>query len=513
MAVRADGRGAGPRGTRRAAQRMAAARPRRPLLLSLCPFSRASESRQTLSTYKSGALPSTHSLFSFSPPATGSRDMLAFFKPAAPKQPRSSVAGEEQDDAPTESAPDAPAPSASDPTQPTDEPEVRVSSTSLPTIDSAPTIHGPQSDAPPVQSLSIPLPESPNPAASLAPLSLANDQGSAPSVHTQSSVQSDRPMQSQSQSALPYSPPSANSTGRDPRRFSFPSFAFLRSDAKQNKTRTIPPPLQTQTTFTASKATEKKFKAGRVLSILILGSTASSEKRAKESAVIVRSVIIGDHNTPRDLGSNKPKPVSKFDIARVKSQLLDPKIAAKVITQLRALPAHANDAATTTNVPIHAVCLDMPDKDVQQQHFAQLQSVASASLSAVSTALAGVHLVDLVTAPNMGFGAPVTAQGLFAGSVPTAETVIEGIEQITPQLMALGYATGKAILPDHKGVIVPTDRISVITCQIHYSLFPLTRSCLCFQSQIGGVSKFVFLLQPSPTWKQPSPPVLRFSTC
>jgi len=27
----------------------------------------------------------------------------------------------------------------------------------------------------------------------------------------------------------------------------------------------------------------------------------------------------------------------------------------------------------------------------------------------------------------------------------------------------LGYATGKAILPDHKGVHPPTDRISVLT--------------------------------------------------
>jgi hypothetical protein len=390
--------------------------------------------------------------------------MLSFFKPASPalQQPKS-LASEKQDngaaDITTESIP------AQDVPAPTDEAEARVSSASIPTIDSAHTLQGPLVDAPqsqltPVPPLSIPLPDSPNPATSLAP----------PSVHTQSSAQSDRPMQSQSQSALPYSPPDANSTGKDPRRFSFPSFSFLRSDAKQNKPRTIPPPLQTQAT-SVSKASEKKFKAGRALSILMIGSAASSEKRARESAAIVRSVIVGDHNTPRDPRSNKTKAASKYDVARVKSQLLDPKMAAKVITQLRALPAHPNDAATNTNLPIHAVCLGMSDRDVHEQYFAPIESVATASVSAVSTILADVHLVNLLTAPNMGFGAPVTAQGLFAGSVPTAETVIDGIEQITPQLMALGYATGQAMLPDHKGVTAPTDRISVLTCQVHSTFF------------------------------------------
>ena len=389
--------------------------------------------------------------------------MLAFLKPPA-KQTRPTAASENVP-ADTESIPvqDAPAPDASDPPmQPTNHADVRVSSASIPTIDSAPTIQGTPADAP----IPIPPPESPNPAASRAPPSPANAQGSIPSVHTQSDSQCDRPMQSQSQSALPYSPPGANSTGKDPRRFSFPSFSFLRSDTKQTKARAVPPPLQTQAT-SVSKASEKKSKASRAFSILIVGTAASSEKRAKESATIVRSVIIGNHNSPPDPKSNKPKVVSKYDVARVKSQLLDPKIAAKVITHLRALPAHSNDPATSTNLPIHAVCLDMPDKDIHEQYFAHFESVATASVSTVSTVLADVHLINLFTAPNMGFGAPVTAQGLFAGSVPTAETVIEGIEQITPQLMALGYATGKSILPDHKGVTVPTDRISVLTCQVH----------------------------------------------
>ncbi|KAG6378063.1 hypothetical protein JVT61DRAFT_13745 [Boletus reticuloceps] len=380
--------------------------------------------------------------------------MLAFFK-----SPKSLAASENKTMSrltlTIESTPVQDAPNATDSI---DQAEGRVSSASIPTIDSAPTIQGLSPDAPQAQSHSTPLSDSPNLAASLAPPSPADAHGSAPSVHTQSSSQSDRPMQSQSQSALPYSP---SSTVKDPRRFSFPSFSFLRSDAKQNKLRSVPPLVQTQPT-SASKAPVKKSKTSRALSCSLSEPAASSEKRAKESAAIVRSVIVGHHNTSSDPKSNKSKPISKHDMARVKSQLLDPKTAAKVISHLRALPAHPNDSASNANVPIHAVCLDMLDKDIYEQYFSRFEPIATASLSTVSTVLADVHLIDLLTAPDMGIGAPVTAQGLFAGALPTAETVIEGIEQITPQLMALGYATGKAILPDHKGIIVPTDRISVL---------------------------------------------------
>ncbi|KIJ67723.1 hypothetical protein HYDPIDRAFT_83269 [Hydnomerulius pinastri MD-312] len=212
-----------------------------------------------------------------------------------------------------------------------------------------------------------------------------------------------------------------------------------------------------------AKDAGKKSKASRAFTVRALRN-GTSEKRAKESAAIVRALIVGDHNTsPEDMKSKKIKSASKSDIARVKSQLLQPKSAKKVITQLRALPAQPSHTTTNTNLPIHAVCLDTSDNEAHEQHFAQLGCVATASAASLSTALADMHLVDLLVAPNMGFGAPVTAQGLFAGSVPTAETIIEGMEQITPQLLALGYATGKVMIPDHKGVIVPTDRISVLT--------------------------------------------------
>ncbi|KAG6805663.1 hypothetical protein H0H92_014527, partial [Tricholoma furcatifolium] len=61
-----------------------------------------------------------------------------------------------------------------------------------------------------------------------------------------------------------------------------------------------------------------------------------------------------------------------------------------------------------------------------------------------------MNIVSLFTAPGLGIGQPGDGEGVLAGAVPTAETVINGFEQITPQLMALGYATGKSIMVDHK---------------------------------------------------------------
>jgi hypothetical protein len=72
-----------------------------------------------------------------------------------------------------------------------------------------------------------------------------------------------------------------------------------------------------------------------------------------------------------------------------------------------------------------------------------------------------IHIVSLVKSPDLGLGQPGDGDGILSGALPTAETVIDGFEQITPQLMALGFAT--SVWPDHKGVYPPTDRMSVLT--------------------------------------------------
>ncbi|KAJ6475360.1 hypothetical protein C8R47DRAFT_1143248 [Mycena vitilis] len=208
--------------------------------------------------------------------------------------------------------------------------------------------------------------------------------------------------------------------------------------------------------------------------------SSNSDKRAKESALVVRTLIVG----PSSNDYAKPtitKAVAKPQLSKVKSQLMQPNSANRVIAQLRALPViddaavDGKDANPLPRGPIHAVCLAHPDAEEHDLHFAKLTAdnheqssnsvpnVASASLERLTNMFSEMHVVDLITAPDWGIGQPGDGPGLLAGAVPTAETVVNGLEQITPQLMALGYATGRAVLPDHKGVHPPTDRISVLT--------------------------------------------------
>ena len=211
------------------------------------------------------------------------------------------------------------------------------------------------------------------------------------------------------------------------------------------------------------------------------GSPSKSEKRARESAEIVRALIIGPNSISP--ASKKPQALSKVQLNKVKSELAKPKSANKVIVQLRNLdlvtdasaPLPVADvpsqptAAIKRRGPIHAVCLDKTDEDVEKQYFVQLkpdvpletvdlftESVVTANVDSVSSILGNLHIVDLV-GNDFGFGQPTTGQGILAGAVPTAETVLTGIKLITPQLMSLGYVTGQAILPDHKGeLVIPT---------------------------------------------------------
>jgi len=108
----------------------------------------------------------------------------------------------------------------------------------------------------------------------------------------------------------------------------------------------------------------------------------------------------------------------------------------------------------------------------------------------VTDALQNLHVVSLFTAPNLGLGQPGDGQGLLAGAIPTAETVINGVEQMTPQLMALSYATGLPAFPDHKGIYPPTDRMSVLTSWWGLELL-LPPPTLEYLSRVQSVSKTV----------------------
>jgi hypothetical protein len=200
---------------------------------------------------------------------------------------------------------------------------------------------------------------------------------------------------------------------------------------------------------------------------------SSADKKAKESAVIVRSLIVGPSGI--SLANTKTKPVSKPKIQKVKSQLMNPKTANRVIAQLKSLPSYAEtlpskenngDQHTTlaASVPIHAVCLPLTDTEADEKHFSKLHgsdadsgatpaiaSVYNSPVTQLHAMFSEMDAVSLFTATDFGLGQPGDGKGILSGAIPTAKTVLDGIQQITPQLMGLGYATGKSIMPDHTG--------------------------------------------------------------
>ncbi|TFK44682.1 hypothetical protein BDQ12DRAFT_30183 [Crucibulum laeve] len=265
------------------------------------------------------------------------------------------------------------------------------------------------------------------------------------------------------------SPPTeAPVVGARVRRFSFRSFSF--SKDKENGKAKLP----------SVKDQPKREKPAKTQSNPPKNARPSkSDKRAKKSALIMRSLIVGPGS------AEAPKVTAesaKPQLNKIKAQLLQPKSANKVIAQLRALPVGDDPKGPTVSnsqyrnsAPIHAVCLEHTDLEEEHLHFAQFNvngtsgqnfgfsDAATVSVDTLTTLFNDMKVVDLLRAPDFGLGQPGDGEGLLAGALPTPETVIQGIKQITPELMALGYATGRAILPDHTGIYPPTDRMSVLT--------------------------------------------------
>ncbi|KAL1664755.1 hypothetical protein GGF50DRAFT_101455 [Schizophyllum commune] len=229
--------------------------------------------------------------------------------------------------------------------------------------------------------------------------------------------------------------------------------------------------------------------------------TSAADRRAKESAHLVRALIVGpDPVTPSS--PKVTKAVAKPQLGKVKSQLMKPKEANRVITQLRALSS--SDAQATEHGakgPIHAVCLAHSEEKEDELHFSKLAQEddspplelpnflqGNATAAKLRNVIDEMHIVDLLLTPDLGLGQSGDGKGILSGAVPTAETVINGVQQITPQLMALGYATGRAILPDHAGVYPPTDRISVLTYWwgLELCLPPPTLSYLASAKSVSG---------------------------
>ncbi|KAF7376142.1 Lactamase-B domain-containing protein [Mycena sanguinolenta] len=200
-----------------------------------------------------------------------------------------------------------------------------------------------------------------------------------------------------------------------------------------------PKPKQHKPILSEAQEHEKKASAANAFSKRWAKPLSSnSDKRAKESALIVRTLIVG-HSSNDFSAPTLTKAVATPQLSKVKSELMQPNSANKVIAQLRALPvmeSPAEEGGEDVRARAHSC-------HAHAESSTFVPNVGAAPLDKLTGMFAEMHIVDLIA--------------------DDFEAVLSGIEQLTPQLMALGYATGKAFLPDHKGIHPPMDRISVLT--------------------------------------------------
>lgn len=199
--------------------------------------------------------------------------------------------------------------------------------------------------------------------------------------------------------------------------------------------------------------------------------TPPSKRKTKKYALIVRGLIIGQ---PTAIRPKVTKTVARPQLIQVKSHLAESKYANPIIAELRTLSPSGDHSLVTAGLglkdkpvlvrPMHAVCLPHPDAETHRHYFSNKSEGNSTELDFFSLATTNlsverlwkfmneVHIIDFINSPDFGLGQPGDGSGILAGAVPTPETIINGFEQITPELMTLGFAIGENILPDHKGV-------------------------------------------------------------
>jgi hypothetical protein len=314
--------------------------------------------------------------------------------------------------------------------------------------------------------------------------------------------------------AAPTSNQNTSEPRRRTRRLSFQSFSFGHGKNKHSAEH-----ISHAKQVEKEEAAEEAFKEHRLV------STREGRKVDKAAATLA-TIILGPvymvastaasvtTYSKKSIQPAKPKPAGPQTIQKVQNQLLTPKQANKVIAKLRTIdpaeespdpPPHKHPQLQHMHEhrpgerPIHAVCLDCTDEEADEYHFSKLAttrevemrnsrkhpapapppklgetSFAFADITTIVPVLRSMKLVTLVTAPDLGFGQPPDSPGLLAGSVPSVQAFAEGLQEMTGQLMALGFASSKMVFPSHTGVYPPTDRMSVLTCTSTPSAFALS---------------------------------------
>lgn len=305
--------------------------------------------------------------------------------------------------------------------------------------------------------------------------------------------------------------PSSDAQPARRRRISFRSFGFFYGKDRPAASTVAPaadseeptvPDAPVKQKLKSKREARKAEKAALVLQSFLLGYTPSFPSFLSGPATSSQGASNGKPTKGKGKTGANPqlKPPSASKLGKANNQLLSPDQANKVIAKLRTLPVpngpelpgieYAGEHVVShAEGPIHAVCLDCTEEEADAYHFSQLSagpeapfsegkrnkfkptvstettSIASANLSSLLPVLRSLHIVTLVSSPDLGFGQPPDGSGPLSGSVPSPGAVSTGMMEITGQLLALGFATSKAVFPEHAGVYPPTDRMSVLTCE------------------------------------------------
>lgn len=169
-----------------------------------------------------------------------------------------------------------------------------------------------------------------------------------------------------------------------------------------------------------------------------------AEKRTASYALLLRSIIIG---TPySSTGRSKPPPLKKL-----KSELLNPKDANRLIAEVRGLPTPDTSRGVlhgtlrglngkleekdfpvvpTGRTPIHAVCLDCTDARADEAHFSRLTTSSAAGSKGGGTTV-------LTLTPEVAQTAPSTLSPPGSSSASFPNIAQADLSSILPMLQTL----------------------------------------------------------------------------
>ncbi|KAF8319574.1 uncharacterized protein EI90DRAFT_2893211, partial [Cantharellus anzutake] len=136
--------------------------------------------------------------------------------------------------------------------------------------------------------------------------------------------------------------------------------------------------------------------------------------------------------------------------------------------------------AAITSTAVHAVCLEYNDEDANNKIFSLWKpSDDGAAVNSSSTPPSSEYVEPHIISPQSILFNNVGLDATLMGAIPSPKTIVDGMNDVSAQLLAMGLggplespgdAALQGLLPNHKGIYPPTDRLSVITCEWGYEL-------------------------------------------